>query len=269
MQDTFETIYTEHKGNEIHLLLNRPEQHNALNMTMIRELTRFFRQVSDDSGVQVITLRGVGKSFCSGADLLWMKNSVNLSPEENLRESEELSELFETIHNCRKIVIGMAHGSIYGGGNGLLSACDLAYCLDSCRFSLSETRIGLAAATIAPYLLGRMSPPVVKELVFTAKLFNGEEACAAGLVNRSFPSPEAMEVYVNQTIDAILKGGPASLIASKRLINSLSGNSFPDGTSHEMARILATLRISPEAQEGMQAFAEKKNPDWSATNKSF
>lgn len=262
MQKTFETIYTERKGKFTYLILNRPDQHNALNRTMVQELTRYFRIVGDDPEVQVVLMRGAGKSFCSGADLLWMKNSVNLTPEENLKEAEELSELFESIRSCQKIVIGMAHGSIYGGGNGLLAACDLAYCLDDCRFSLSETRIGLAAATIAPYLLYRMPPHVVKELVFTAQLFNGPEAQSAGLVNRSFATPEEMENHTQQTIESILRGGPGSLIESKKLINKLSGFIFPEDTSREMARILARLRVSPEAQEGMQAFVEKRKPNW-------
>jgi methylglutaconyl-CoA hydratase len=262
MQNSFETIFTELKDKVAFLKLNRPEQHNALNRTMVQELTRFFRHIGDDPRVQVVVMRGEGRSFCSGADLLWMKNSVNLTPEENLKESEELSELFETIRGCSKVVIGMAHGSIYGGGNGLLAACDLAYCLDDCRFSLSETRIGLAAATIAPYLLFRMPAHAVKELVFTAQLFNGAEARSTGLVNRSFASQEEMEDHVNQTLDSILRGGPASLIESKKLINNLSGFMFPEETSNEMARILAGLRVSPEAQEGMQAFVEKRKPNW-------
>jgi methylglutaconyl-CoA hydratase len=262
MPNTYETINVHNEGRVVHLILNRPEQHNALNRDMVQELIRFFSQVSEEEQVLVVTMRGAGKSFCSGADLLWMKNSALLTDDENLQETLELSEMFETIHNCRKVVIGMAHGNIFGGGNGLLAACDLAYCTHDSRFSLSETRIGLAAATISPYLLYRMSPATVKELVFTADRFDGRKAEATGLVNCYFATSEEMEASVAQTIDVILKGGPKSILASKKLTNQLSGFRFPEGTSKEMARILAELRVSAEAQEGMKAFTEKRKPLW-------
>jgi methylglutaconyl-CoA hydratase len=262
MYNNYETIEFSTEEKVAHLRLNRPEQHNALNRKMVLELTSFLMEISDNDQIRVVTLSGNGKSFCSGADLLWMKNSALLTGEENLQETLELSEMFETIYNCNKVVIGMAHGNIFGGGNGLLAACDLAYCTHDSRFSLSETRIGLAAATISPYLLYRMSPATVKELVFTAERFDGRKAEATGLANRSFATSGEMEASVAQTIDAILKGGPKSILASKKLTNQLSGFRYPEGTSKEMARILAELRVSDEAQEGMQAFTEKRKPLW-------
>jgi methylglutaconyl-CoA hydratase len=262
MTNDFETIKFTRTGKVLNLVLNRPEQHNALNGQMVREITLFFRQAGEDNDALAITIKGEGKSFCAGADLLWMKNSANLTPEENLAETLELSAMFEAIQNCPKVVIGMAHGSIFGGGNGLLAACDLAYCTRESRFSLSETRIGLVAATISPYLLHRMAPAAVKELLFTAERFDGIKAEATGLVNRSFISYWEMEKYVSDTIKAILEGGPSSIIESKKLVNHLSGFRFPEETNDRMAEILAYTRISPEAQEGMQAFIEKRQPSW-------
>ncbi len=262
MQVYYETIEFSTKGNVAYLRLNRPEQHNALNRSMVLELTRFFREVGTESQIKVVVFSGNGKSFCSGADLLWMKNSAELTDEKNHRETLELSEMLEAIYDCPKIVIGMAHGNIFGGGNGLLAACDLAYCTNDSRFSLSETRIGLVAATISPYLLRRMQPSVVKELVFTAIRFDGLRAQETGLVNRSFTSRDEMEKYVGEVIDAILQGGPQSVFASKWLINQLSDYRFPDGINEEMANMLASARISKEAQDGMLAFLEKRKPLW-------
>lgn len=262
MINNFETIKFTREGKVLNLLLNRPEQHNALNGHMVREITRFFQQAGKEGDSLVITIKGEGKSFCAGADLLWMKDAVHLSPDENLAETLELSAMFEAIQNCPKVVIALAHGSIFGGGNGLLAACDLAYCTRESRFSLSETRIGLVAATISPYLLSRMSPATVKELVFTAERFDGIKAESSGLVNRSFISFWEMEKYVSETIKAILEGGPLSVIESKHLVNHLAGHRFPEGTNQRMAEILAYTRISPEAQEGMQAFIEKRQPSW-------
>jgi methylglutaconyl-CoA hydratase len=262
MQNNFETIEFSLESKIAHLRLNRPEQQNALNRELVQELTRFFREADSNDEIMVVILSGNGKSFCSGADLLWMKNSVNLSEDVNHSETLELSEMFEAIYQCSKVVIGMAHGSIYGGGNGLLAACDLAYCTHDSRFSLSETRIGLVAATISPYLLRRIPPAVVKELVFTAFRFDGQRAQETGMVNRTFATRDEMGKYVDEVIDAILQGGPQSVLASKQLINQLSDYRFPDGINEEMAQMLASTRISKEAQEGMTAFVEKRKPLW-------
>lgn len=262
MQNYFETIEFFTEGNVVHLRLNRPEQHNALNRAMVLELTRFFREVGSEEQIRVVTLSGNGKSFCSGADLLWMKNSIELPQEENLTETRELSQMFEAIYGCPKIVVGMAHGNIFGGGNGLLAACDLAYCAHDSRFSLSETRIGLVAATISPYLIRRIQPAIVKELVFTAIRFDGHRAQETGLVNRSFASFNEMEDYAGKVINAILEGGPHSVLTSKQLINRLSDYRFPENINEEMALMLANNRISDEAQEGMKAFVEKRKALW-------
>ena len=262
MQNNFETIEFSLEGKVAHLRLNRPEYHNALNRAMVLELTRFFREADSNDEIMVVTLSGNGKSFCSGADLLWMKNSVELSKDENLRETQEISEMLEAIYQCSKVVIGMASGSIFGGGNGLLAVCDLAYCTHGCRFSLSETRIGLVAATIAPYLIRRIKQYVVKELVFTAIQFDGIRAEAIGLVNRSFATFDEMKKNTNEVIDDILLGGPKSILASKKLINLLSDYRFAEGLSKDCAKLLADTRVSKEAQEGMLAFVEKRKPNW-------
>jgi methylglutaconyl-CoA hydratase len=262
MQNNFETIEFSLEEKVAHLRLNRPEHHNALNRTMVMELTRFFREADSSDQIMVVTLSGNGKSFCSGADVLWMKNSVDLSEDENHRETLELSEMFEAISHCSKVVIGMAHGNIFGGGNGLLAACDLAYCTHDSQFSLSETRIGLVAATISPYLLRRIQPSVVKEMVFTAVRFDGIRAEATGLVNRSFGTRDEKGKYVMKVINAILQGGPKSILESKKLINRLTDCRVPEGINEEMARMLAVTRVSEEAQEGMQAFVEKRKPKW-------
>lgn len=262
MQHTYQTISIREAGQVARLSLNRPEQHNAMNRTMIQEISHYLNQVSGNDHIRILTINGSGKSFCSGADIVWMKNSASLPEEENHKESLELSEMFHAISDCRKVVIGMAHGNIFGGGNGLLAACDLAYCTNESRFSLSETRIGLVAASIAPHLLKRMTPATVKELLFTARRFDGIKAENAGLVNQSFETVREMEEYVESSVNDILRGGPLSVENSKKMMNQLSGYRFPEEIHREIARLLATTRVSSEAQEGMQAFIEKRNPNW-------
>lgn len=258
MNQQFDTIQYTISEKVARLYLNRPEHHNALNRKMVEELKLFFSMVSDNEDVLIVTVQGNGKSFCAGADLNWMQSSIRLSAEENLHETRMLFEMFEAIRNSKVVVIALAHGNIFGGGNGLFAACDLAYCTADSIFSLSETRIGLVAATIAPYLLMRIRPSKVKELIFTANRFNGETAENLGLADVIFDTFEKMEEYIHQQVSAILKGGPVSVIESKKLINQLSMEAFNPDSVSSLSAILARTRVSDEAQRGMLSFIERR-----------
>ena len=249
-------------GNFCELSLNRPKVNNALNPSMMRKVIRFFRQIENDDAVRVIIVRGEGSSFCAGADLVWMKKSANLSEKENLEEAELLSEFFAVLKNSSKVTIAIAYGNVFGGGNGLVAACDLSYGLNNTRFSLSETRLGLVAATISPYMLQRLSQSVYKELVFTAREFNGIEAAQMGLLNKSFKTRDELEFFLKQTVDRILKGGPMSIVGSKRLINSLTSPEIAHEITKQIPQLLADVRVSSEAREGFAAFLEKRKPNW-------
>lgn len=259
--EEFNTIAIELNGQIITLWLARPEIHNALNDIMIHELSIFFTKIEEDSDIRLVVIRGQGRSFCSGADLNWMKRAFSLTDEENLRESEELSAMFALIFNSSKIVIAVVHGNVFGGGNGLVAACDLAYCVDNSKFSLSETRIGMVAASITPYMLKKVHAADLKELIFSARRFNGKEAVKYGLLNKSFPSPEFMELYLDTIIYEILANGKQALIESKRLINLLMEQSMAEQIG-KIPDLLAQIRVSPEAREGFSAFLEKRNPKW-------
>lgn len=244
------------------LWLNRPERHNALNPDLMRETIDFFSSVEDDETIRFVVIRGKGKSFCAGADLNWMKDSANLSDDDNLKDSQLLTDFFAAIYHCSKVVIGIGHGNIFGGGNGLLAVSDFAYGLNNARFSLSETRLGLIAATITPYMLNKLHPSVYKELIFTARSYNGEEASKIGLLNRSFERMETLEAYLGETIDQMLKAGPKSLIGSKKLIHDLLNTQDIDKELSRIPKILADVRVTEEAKEGFAAFLEKRKPKW-------
>jgi methylglutaconyl-CoA hydratase len=259
--ENFLTVKPEYTGLVVTLWLARPDVHNALNDIMIREIIAFFKAIEENDDVRIVIIRGEGKSFCSGADLQWMKNAFTLSGEENLKESEELSGMFGIIFNSSKIVIGAVHGNIFGGGNGLVAVCDLAYCMTNSRFSLSETRIGMAAASITPYLLHKVKGSDLKELIFSAKVFDGDDAVKYGLINQSFSTLEMLDQHLKNTIDQMLSNGRLALVASKRLINRLTGIAMAEEIKHIPA-LLAQIRVSPEAQEGFSAFLERRKPQW-------
>jgi len=187
---------------------------------------------------------------------------VSLSRDENLKEGILLANFFSTIYNSSKITIGVAHGNIFGGGNGLLAACDLAYGLNDSRFSLSETKLGLIAASITPYMLLRMNSSVYKELIFTARTFEGKEAESFGLINKSFQTQSELEIHLESTIEAMKGAGPKSLAGSKKLINDLLAPSKYEEVMEQLPSILAEVRVSSEACEGFSAFLEKRKPRW-------
>jgi methylglutaconyl-CoA hydratase len=259
--ENYQTILPVFNGSIVTLWLARPEVHNALNEFMIREISSFFLKIDEKEEIRVVIIRGQGKSFCSGADLQWMKNAFGLNWEGNLSESKELSDMFGIIFNSSKVVIAAVHGSVFGGGIGLVAVCDLAYTLGDSKFSLSETKIGMAAASITPYLLLKMQPGVLKELIFSAKNFNGMEAENIGLVNQSFISEEELELYLKEIIAKMLANGRKAITASKQLINKLTTASI-EKELEQVTVLLARIRVSPEAQEGFSAFLEKRNPNW-------
>lgn len=258
----YNNIQLEYNEFALTVWLNRPERHNALNPDLMQELIDLVKALDDDQSVRVLVLRGLGKSFCAGADLEWMKRSAKLNAEQNLADSELLYAFFTSIYHCKKVVIGIGHGNVFGGGNGLLAVCDIAYAIDDTRFALSEAKLGLIAASITPFMLRKLQASVYKELIFTAKVFNGKDAEAMGLINKSFVNAESLEEYLSETIDQIGKAGPESLMGSKQLINDLSDLEKNPEILKKIPQILANVRVGKEAQEGFNAFLEKRKPNW-------
>ena len=259
--ENYLTLKAELKGEVITLWLARPDVHNALNDVLIREITSFFNQIEELKQIRIVVIRGLGKSFCSGADLAWMKRAFALSAEENLMESFELSNMFGSIFKSSKIVIAAVHGNVFGGGNGIVAACDLAYCISNSKFSLSEARIGMAAASITPYLLQKLNTSDLKELIFTARTFTAEEAKEYQLVNKCFINLEEMDSHLQGLIDGILSNGRNALLESKKLINQLTEVAAIE-KKKQIPDLLAQIRVSDEAQEGFSAFLEKRIPKW-------
>ena len=258
---TYTTLKYIEKDQIATIYFARPEVHNALNNIMIEEIISIFKEIENNPSIRIVILRGEGKSFCSGADLSWMKKSFTLTPEENLKECETLAQLFSTIYSSSKVVIAAIHGNAYGGAIGIIATCDLAYCVNNAKFVLSEAKLGVVAATITPYLLLKINHSQLKELIFTAKLFDGPNAMELNLVNNSYDSEEKLDLELDKITTQILQNGTQAIIESKKLLNKLVLNnisSFKDS----LPQLLAKTRVSPEAKEGFTAFLEKRKPDW-------
>ncbi|MEI6886145.1 MAG: enoyl-CoA hydratase-related protein [Bacteroidota bacterium] len=258
---TYNTIETFIADAVLTIRLNRPEKHNAFNEVMLHELTDIFTRVQQMKEVFCIVLRGNGKSFCAGVDLNWMKDVAKNSYEKNYQESLYLAECFYTMYTCPKPTIAVAHGSVLGGANGLLSACDMAYCSDDAVFSLSEVKIGIVPACISPYVIKRVGEYGARELMITGRRISGKEAEAFRLVNRSLPAAE-VEAAVDAVIAQLRSSGPAAMSHCKTLIDKVSNTLTMKEAIEFTARMIAEIRASEEGQEGMNAFLEKRKPGW-------
>ncbi len=256
----YQTIATTFANGIFTISLNRPEVHNAFNRMMLVELDDCFRQAAETDAVCIV-LRGNGKSFCAGVDLNWMRAVARNDYETNYQESLLLSKCFYTIYTCPKPTIALVHGVSLGGANGLLSACDLAYCTDDATFSLSEVKIGIVPACISPYVIKRVGEYGTRELMLTGRRIHGKEAESFGLVNRSVAAG-VLEATAEEVIAHLRTSGPAAMSHGKRLIHEVCNNLTLMEAYDFTARMIADIRASAEGQEGMNAFLEKRKPGW-------
>ena len=258
----YETVQLKKDDDIATITLMRPEVHNAMNEQLMRELTTCFKRIQKDESIRVIILTGAGKSFCAGADLNWMKSMVSYSKEENIKDSRLLLDLYETIYQCDKPVIGKINGHAFGGGLGLVAVCDIAIAAPDCKFAFSETKLGIIPSVISTYVLRRiMGPTHVRRLFLTGERFTSEYAEKIGLVDYVVE-----ESNINETIlkycSILRSSGPIAIKEVKSLINAYEILSRKEYMQHTVKKI-AELRVSTEGQEGINAFLEKRKTEWS------
>jgi methylglutaconyl-CoA hydratase len=254
-------ILVERDGRVGRVWLNRPDVRNAFDAVMIGELRAALRALAGDGGVRVVVLSGRGTSFCAGADLAWMRTAVGSSREENLRETRELAACLHDLYALPKPTVARVNGPAVGGGTGFLAACDIAIASTEARFGLSEVKIGVVPAAISPYVLRRIGESRARQYFLTGERFDARRAEEIGLVNAAV-APEALDARVEAVVSSLLSSGPEALARAKELITRVPGMGFEEAGRYT-AEMIADLRTSAEAQEGMAAFLEKRKPKWS------
>jgi len=255
-----ETIVVKRDGKVARVWLNRPEVHNAFNAVMIRELRQAIRILGADDGVRVVVLSGRGKSFCAGADLNWMREVIGYSYDQNLEESLEIAEFHHDLYSLPKPTIARVNGAAIGGGTGFLSACDIVIASTEARFGLSEVKIGLVPACIAPFVVRRIGEGRARQYFLTGERFNALQALEIGLVN-IVTEPDDLDPKIDEIAGLLLSSGPDALACAKELLKRVPGMSFEE-VKRYTAEMIAGLRVSPEGQEGMAAYLEKRKPNW-------
>jgi len=243
------------------LTLNRPEVHNAFDDHLIAELTHKLRGLDHNASVRAVVLAAEGKSFSAGADLNWMKRVAHYSEAENIRDAVALASLMRALNGLTKPTIGRVQGAAFGGGVGLVACCDIALADSAAVFSLSEVRLGLIPAVISPYVIGAIGERNARRYFLTAERFDAQEALRIGLVH-GVASDGGLDAAVSRVLDELLKGGPKAIAAAKDLIAHVAGHPIDQVLAEETASRIAQIRVSPEGQEGIAAFLDKRPASW-------
>jgi methylglutaconyl-CoA hydratase len=243
------------------ITLNRPDKRNALNGQMIKELLHALTRLREDNDVRVLLLKGQGDHFCAGADIHWMQQIAAGPHGDNEIDALMLADLMYHVYSFPKPTIALAQGSTMGGGLGLLCACDITIGAENSNFGFSEVKIGIAPSVISPYAIAAIGERMAHYYFLTGERFSALDAKRIGLLHQVVDDELLLQAG-KMLANTILQNGPQALMATKQLIRYVAKSNISPELSQKTAEHLANLRMAKEAQEGLQAFIEKRRPVW-------
>jgi len=241
--------------------LNRPEVRNAYDDALVADLTQTFLELDDDAEVRAVVLAGAGNAFCAGADLEWMKRTAEVGYEQNLADAGAIARMLATLDRLRKPTIARVHGPAYGGGVGLVAACDIAFGSQAAEFCLSEVKLGLAPAVIGPYVVRAMGQRLARRYLLSGEKIDAGEAYRLRLLSDVSP-PEELDGALNALLGHLVSGGREAQARIKELIRSFAAGPLDEAMMADTAKCIAEIRVSPEGREGIASFLEKRKPAW-------
>ena len=251
----------------ITVTLNRPEVHNAFDPEMVAALTDTLEAIAADDSIRAVVISGAGKSFCAGADIAHMRKSAKFTKAQNQRNAVESARMFHLLYALNKPTVAAVHGAVRGGGCGIVAACDIAIATRTATFRLSEVKIGIIPAMISPYVIGALGERHARRYMLSGEEFDCAEAWRIGLVHDLVEETE-LASRVGTMLGQLYSSGPKAVNAIKQLIPTSAHSPIAPGIVNETARIIAELRATPEAQEGLTAFLEKRRPSWTEAPKA-
>lgn len=258
----FSTLLVESSRGIARVTLNRPERRNAFDALMADELREAFEELGGDPSVRGVILAGAGPAFCAGADLRWMSPDPPVSEAQAREDAERLVRMYRAIDECPCPVIGRVHGSVFGGGVGLAAVCDIVVAVGDTVFALSEVKLGLVPAVIAPFLLRKAGESFVRRYCLTGEAFSASVAKHFNLVH-DVVEKDGLEKRIDELIEAVLQLAPSASQYTKALFRRILR--LPDADRWTVcAQANAETRLSAEAREGLRAFLEKRAPAWTA-----
>jgi methylglutaconyl-CoA hydratase len=244
-----DALRIERDGDVLRVTLARPETRNAFDATVVAELAEAFVDVGT---VRAVVLAGDGPSFCAGADIEWMRSSVDLSYDANVADATALRRALEAVDGCSAPVVALVHGHAFGGGAGLVACADIAIAHATTVFAFSEVKLGLVPAVVSPFVLRRIGETAARRLFVTGERFDAAEALRIGLVSEV---ADDLDAALERVLGELRTAGPRAARHAKRLVLDR-----PDGA--DTARRIAERRTSDEGQEGLRAFLERRPPGW-------
>ncbi|MDX9887611.1 enoyl-CoA hydratase/isomerase family protein [Thauera sp.] len=259
----YETLEIQREAGVATIWMNRPDVHNAFNAQLIADLTTACIELDADDSVRAVVLAGRGKSFSAGADLNWMKAAGEASEAENFADAMKLAGMLRTLAEMNKPTIARVHGAALGGGMGLASACDICIAGDRAVFATSEVKFGIIPSAISPYVIRAIGERQAYRYFQTAERINATRAATLGLAHEAVATEE-LDAKVSEVVEALLQGGPKSQAAAKDLIRAVANRPVSDAVVEDTARRIASLRVTPEAKEGLAAFLDKRPAVWIA-----
>jgi isohexenylglutaconyl-CoA hydratase len=261
----YETLLLRRERSRLHVTLNRPQVKNALNPTLIGELRTVFQNLRDRRDIKVVIMRGAGGTFCAGADLKNMEQSFS---EKRLGERDpialnnrEYGTFLEMVNTTPQVVVAAVEGYAIAGGFGLLCVSDVAICTEDAGFAMSETAIGIVPAQIAPFVAARIGVPQTRHLALTAARFKGPEALRLGIVHHLVKDQAALDSKLEEVLKQIDRCAPLANALTKAVVMKVGSEPLSSVLDFAADRF-AEARRSPEASEGLRAFAEKRQPKW-------
>ncbi len=254
----YTSLHTDCESQILTIHLARTDKRNAIDQHMAGELLHVLKASEADDQIKVVVLRGKGKIFSAGADLAWMSRQ---ELPENQQPAVLLPKLFNAVYSFSKPMIVLVHGTAMGGALGLMAGADFVLAVDTAEFAFSEVRLGLIPATITPFVVRRTGEFRARQLMLSGITFGTEDALAAGLIDKS-GTPDELEKYKAYLCTEILKNAPEATKMCKQLIIEVSSKPMNKQLFDHTANVLKEIKKGKEAREGIQAFKEKRKPEW-------
>ena len=246
------------------VMLNRPHKKNALDGRVVAALTEAFQTLQGAEGVRIVFVRGSAETFCAGADLGWLAHVASLPEEDNRLDALDTANMLKALYDVPALTVALVQGAAMGAGGGLAAACDMAVATRDARFAFPEVRLGLTSGVLSPYVLEAVGPRTARRLFATGAAFDADEALRIGLVDEVVDGSDALNAVQDWLASEILACAPGAIGEVKRLVKDQAGQPIARPLIEESARRLARARVSPEGQEGINAFLNRRRPSWRA-----
>ena len=250
------------EGGAATVWINRPERRNAFDSITIAALHEKFETLAGADGVRIVFVRGVGGAFSAGADVEWMREAAILTEADNREDAMTLAKMLKSLSDLPQLTVALVEGPAFGGGAGIVAACDMAIATVDAKFAFSEVKLGLIPATISPYVVEAIGPRAARGLFATGRTFDAVHAHHIGLVDEIDADAAALDAAQDRLSTEIMACAPGAVAAARKLVDDVRGRAIDHDLMEDTAHRIARARVSAEGREGVAAFLEKRKPNW-------